>query len=65
MDIIEEDECNDTYGKVRMHEALLFKNPKGVKTPSESPVYRMMKEIGLIHKPKRKPNGITKADKEA
>ena len=24
-----------------------------------------MEEIGLTHKPKRKPNGITKADKEA
>ena len=24
-----------------------------------------MEEIGLNHKPKRKPNGITKADKEA
>ena len=24
-----------------------------------------MQEIGLNHKPKRKPNGITKADKEA
>lgn len=28
-------------------------------------VYRVMEEIGLTHKPKRKPNGITKADKEA
>ena len=28
-------------------------------------VYRVMEEIGLNHKPKRKPNGITKADKEA
>ena len=27
-------------------------------------VYRVMEEIGL-NKPKRKPNGITKADKEA
>ena len=25
----------------------------------------LMEEIGLNHKPKRKPNGITKADKEA
>jgi len=65
MEIVTEDECNDTYGKVRMHEALLFKNPKGLKTPSESTVYRVMKEIGLTHKPGRKPNGITKADKEA
>ena len=25
----------------------------------------LMEKIGLTHKPKRKPNGITKADKEA
>ena len=24
-----------------------------------------MKELGIVHRPKRKPNGITKADKEA
>ena len=65
MGIIVEDECNDTYGKVRMHEALLFKNPEDVEIPSESTVYRVMKEIGLTHKPRRKPNGITKSDKEA
>ena len=28
MEIIAEDECNDTYGRIRMHEALLFKNQK-------------------------------------
>jgi len=39
--IIAEDECNDTYGSIRM------------------------RENGLIHKPNRKPNGLTKADKEA
>lgn len=65
MKIVEEDECNDTYGRVRMHEALLLKNPENIKIPSESTVYRVMNEIGLIHKPKRKPNGITKADKDA
>ena len=30
MEIIAEDECNDTYGKVHMHEALLIKNPEDV-----------------------------------
>lgn len=65
MKIVEKDECNDTYGKVRMHEGLLLKRPKDVKIPSESTVYRVMSEIGLVHKPKRKPNGITMADKEA
>ena len=33
--------------------------------PSERTVYRVMDEIGISHRPKRKPNGITKADKEA
>ena len=33
--------------------------------PSERTVYRIMKEIGISHPPKRKPNGITKADREA
>lgn len=65
MKIIEEDECNDTYGRVRMHKALLLKNPENIKIPSESTVYRVMNEIGLVHKPKRKPKGITVADKKA
>lgn len=61
--IIAEDECNDTYGRVRMHQALLMKD--GIAVPSESTVYRVMSQVGLIHKPRRKPNGITKADREA
>ena len=60
-----EDEYNDTYGRIRMHQALLVKNPKNVHIPSERTVYRVMAEIGLNHKPKRKLNGITKADREA
>ena len=63
--ICAEDECNDTYGRIRMYQALLLKQPEGVKVPGERTVYRVMKEIGLNHKPKRKPNGITKADREA
>ena len=59
------DECNDTYGRIRMYQALLLKNPTGIKIPSERTVYRVMDEIGLVHRPKRKPNGITKADREA
>ena len=65
IDICAEDECNDTYGRIRMHQALQLKQPKGVKIPSERTVYRVMEEIGISHRPKRKPNGITKADKEA
>lgn len=64
-DICTGDECNDTYGRIRMHQALERKQPDGVKVPSERTVYRVMEEIGISHRPKRKPNGITKADKEA
>lgn len=60
-----EDEYNDTYGRVRMHQALILKNSENTHIPSERTVYRVMEEIGLSHKPKRKPNGITKADREA
>lgn len=35
------------------------------KDPGRKDVYRIMKKIGLTHHPKRKPNGITKADREA
>ncbi len=65
IDISTEDECNDMYGRIRMHQALQLKQPKGVHIPSERTVYRVMNEIGISHRPKRKPNGITKADKEA
>ncbi len=60
-----EDECNDTYGRIRMYQALLLKQPEGVRIPSERTVYRIMEEIGLSHCPKHRPNGITKADREA
>ena len=63
--IHDEDVCNDTYGRKRMHQALLLKQPEGVSIPSERTVYRVMSEIGLIHRPKRRPKGITKADREA
>lgn len=65
LDICAEDEYNDTYGRIRMYQALQLKQPNGVHIPSARTVYRVMKEIGLNHKPKRKPNGITKSDKEA
>ena len=63
--IIEEDECNDTYGSRRMYEALKLNDTGDVHIPSERTVYRVMQHEGLVHRPKRKPNGITKADKEA
>ena len=34
-EIISEDECNDTYGRIRMYQALLLKQPEGVHIPSE------------------------------
>ena len=64
-EIHEEDICNDTYGSRRMYQALLLKQPEGVEIPSERTVYRVMEQIGLNHRPERKPNGITKADREA
>lgn len=64
-EICSEDECNDTYGRIRMYQALLLKQPEGIHIPSERTVYRVMEQIGLSHHPKRKPNGITKADREA
>lgn len=60
-----EDVCNDTYGRARMHQALLLKSPEGIRIPSERTVYRIMEQIGLSHRQKRKPNGITRADREA
>ena len=64
MEILSEDECNDTYGRERMHKPLLLKYPdSGI--PSETTVYRVMTAIGITHRPNRKPNGITKADREA
>lgn len=64
-EIIREDECNDTYGRIWMYQTLLLKQLTGVPIPSERTVYRVMDQIGLRHRPKRKPNRITKADREA
>ena len=64
-EIVNEDECNDTYGRIRMYQAMLLKQPEGVHIPSERTVYRVMDQIGLSHRPKRKPDGLTKADREA
>ena len=47
-----------------MHKALLLKYPdSGI--PGETTVYRAMTAIGITHRTNRKPNGITKADREA
>lgn len=67
--ILSEDKENDTYGRKRMYEALRLRNPEGtagsLPIPSERTVYRIMKELGISHRPRRKPNGITKADRAA
>ena len=65
IDICSEDVCNDTYGRIRMYQALQLKKPNGIHIPSERTVYRIMEEIGLSHAPKRRTNGITKVDKAA
>lgn len=44
---------------------MLLKQPEDVHIPGKRTVYRVMEETGLNHRPKRKPNGIIKADKEA
>jgi transposase InsO family protein len=68
-EIIAEDLCNDMYGSMRIWQALVYK--KSLKDgdfpyiPHERTVYRVMQQHGLTHAVKRKPNGITKADKEA
>lgn len=63
-EIISEDEYNDTYGRGRMYAALKPKYPDE-NIPSERTVYRIMERIGAGHPKRRKPNGITKADREA
>lgn len=59
-DICVEDEWNDTYRRIRMHQALKRKQPDGVPIPSERTVYRVMEETGMSHRPKRKPMESTK-----
>ena len=68
MKIHNKDEYNDTYGRQRMYMALLLKKRAeeiAIDIPCEATVRKVMAQIGLIHKPRRKPNGITKADREA
>ena len=44
-EIIREDACNDTYGRIRMYQALLLKQPEGVHIPSERTVYRVIETL--------------------
>ena len=65
MEILAENNSNDTYGRIRMYQALLLKRPENVDIPSECTIYRVMEDISIRHPPRCKPNGITKADWEA
>ena len=60
-EIINQHEENDNYGAQRVHLALT----QAGKVVSYSTIYRLMKEAGLLKKPKRHPNGITREDAEA
>lgn len=64
MEIINEDECNCTYGRKRIYAALRLKYPNE-NIPCENTVRRVMEQMGVLHRVRRKPNGITKADREA
>ena len=55
--IIKEDEFNNSYGRERMHSALLL---KGINI-SLSTVYRVCRDNNILI-PKNKPKGLTKAD---
>ena len=59
--ILEEDAENKSYGKVRMYERLKQDGHKCC----QARVSQIMEENGLLHSKKRKPNGLTKAEKEA
>ena len=62
------DKYINCYGRERMYIALKMKKDAGqmnIHIPSEGTVRNVMEQIGLIHKPRRKSNGITKADREA
>jgi len=64
MDIVSAYECNNTYGRIRMHQALKLKLGYAAKLPSERTVYRIMSEIG-ISQIKRRPHELTKTDRKA
>ena len=61
-EIIDEYPDNDNYGIERIMLAL---NQRGIKNNSRSTVIRAMRKGNLLHKNRRSPNGLTKADKKA
>ena len=66
-EILNENQYNDTYVRYRMFAALKLKHQDDpdFHIPGERTVYRIMKAVGLVHRPKRNPKGITKADRNA
>ena len=60
-----EDVCNDTYGRVRMRQALKRRQPEWASIPCENTLQKIMNAIGIGHTKKHKPNGLTKADRNA
>ena len=64
VEILNEDSYNDTYGRERIWLALQIKHPEK-EIPSLRTIYRIMQHMGIVTNTKRKPNGITKADKLA
>ena len=65
LEIRAEDEFNDTYGRVRMHDALKQHMPKDSHIPSKGVIQKIMVKLGIKYSKKRKPNGLTKADRAA
>ena len=60
-----EDVCNDTYGRTRMRIALTQRLPAGKRIPCEGTIQKIMAKTGLVHSKRRKPNGITKSERNA
>jgi len=61
-EIIDEYPENDNYGIERV---MLGLKQRGIKNNSRSTVIRAMRKGNLLHKSRRTPNGLTKADKKA
>ena len=59
--ILKEHPCNDNYGAPRMKQAL---EQRGF-TVGLRRVTRIMREHGWLHRPRRRPQGLTKTDPEA
>ena len=64
IDICSEDECNDTYGRIRMYQALQLKHPEDVHIPGERTVYRVMEELVLIISRNASPTALQKLIKK-